>query len=98
MVEQMGISAKLYVKIPFVGRLQLADLQGTLTTGTQVQVNLFLASGTVTLFAKPNASGRHDLYINLVLTIKYLKKYNTGDIKLFGLPYARFVDIFLPLV
>jgi len=90
----MGISATLYAKIPFAGRIKLAEFKGSLISGISVKINLALAKGSAVVSAKPNASGKHDLYINLKLKIKFVKEFNTGDIKLFGLPYVHFFDVF----
>lgn len=93
--EQMGISAALKVKIPFVGSVTLVELKGSLITGAEGTINLVLAKGTVKVSAKPNSSGKHDLYIDeIAVDIKFLKKYAAKNIRLVGLPYVHLLKKF----
>lgn len=83
---ELSMSGSLYAKIPFVGRTVLANLKGSLDTGVTQNIDNPLAKGTVTFTTKQNSSGRHDLYANIDLDVKFVKKFSTGTIKLFTLP------------
>ena len=89
--SELNILATLYVNIPIVGRIELVKLVGSLLDeGVTENVNLAIAKGSVNVKARTNAVGKHDLYINLNLDIKFVKTFNTGDLKLLSLPYAHF--------
>ena len=76
-----------YAKIPFVGRIRLAGLNGDLASGSiTADINLALATGTVALTTEWNSSGTRDLYINADVDIKYIGKVSTGKLFLLTLP------------
>jgi hypothetical protein len=52
-----SVSLKIYVRIPIIGRVQNANLEGTLLTGITVAVNVAVPEGSAKLFVKINASG-----------------------------------------
>lgn len=85
--KDTSISAIFYFNIPFNGRLRLAEINGVLTEGIEISIDLALAKGSVKVSAKAKTSGRHDLYIDLDLAVKFLKEFHTGEMKLFELPF-----------
>jgi hypothetical protein len=89
-LTNLSASVALFVRVPIAGRIQLVTIGGSLTgDGVTAKVNLVLAKGTVTLYAKENGSGNHDLYIKVDLEIKFIRKISSGEHKLVTLPYVH---------
>ncbi|KAJ7586323.1 hypothetical protein C8J56DRAFT_1165386 [Mycena floridula] len=72
----------LYVNFPLWGRVNIAEIAGSLITGIAVQVDVILAKGTVKLYVKDRV-----LYINAALDLKFLGHFETGDLRLIPLPF-----------
>ena len=89
MSDKLFISATLYAKIPYIGRVELVKAVGSLLgAGVPVNINLVLASGSATVKAQKTASAlNYDLFINLSAKIKFVNNIKTGDLKLLTLPY-----------
>ncbi|KAJ7574923.1 hypothetical protein C8J56DRAFT_1124779 [Mycena floridula] len=82
----LSASLTLYVSIPIWGRVNIAEIAGSLITGITVQVDVKLAKGRVTVSTKVAAGGKHDLYIKATLDISIVGHFDTGELKLFTLP------------
>ena len=83
---ELTCSASFYVKIPYVGRTILANLNGDLASGITVDISLALATGTATLTTEENSSGTHDLYIDANVNVKFVGNVATGKLLLSTLP------------
>ena len=83
---ELSISASLYAKIPFVGRVLLTSLNGALSSGITASIDTALATGTVTSTTEQNSSGTHDLYISANLNVKFVGNIATDKFKLSTLP------------
>lgn len=83
---KLSMSALLYAKIPFVGKITLANLKGSLDAGVTQNINIILAKGTVTFTTQQSLPGRHDLYTSISLDVKFVKSISAGTVKLFTLP------------
>ncbi|KAJ7073737.1 hypothetical protein C8F01DRAFT_1242040 [Mycena amicta] len=85
--SSFSAAVTLYVNIPLAGRVSLTKIQGSLLTGITANINVVLASGNAVLSATPNGSGKHDLYIEAVLSITFVGDFKTpGRFKILTLP------------
>jgi hypothetical protein len=70
-------TGSIYAKVPFVGRVRLADFSGNLHDGITTPINVAVASGSITLGAS-SYNGTDWETINADLNIKFFGKVNTG--------------------
>ena len=83
----LAISASLYVRIPYIGRILVVSLSGDLGgAGVTATIDAIIAAGTATLTAEQNSSGTHDLYINANVNIKMIGNVNTDEFLLLTMP------------
>jgi hypothetical protein len=88
-------SAGLYVNIPLIGSVQLITIGGDLDGGgVGVTINVIVAQGTATLFARKNGSGTHDLYIAVQISVEFIGNVANDQIDLGALPYIHFFGNF----
>lgn len=86
--KTLVISAALYARIPSAGRVRLAGVAGSLLgAGVTTTINILLANGKAVFTASKNAKGKHDLYADATVTLKFVGKKSTGGRKfLYSLP------------
>jgi len=83
LISELTISATLYVNFPFVGRIDIAKIEGDLRAGFTIDSTQVLATGSASF-----SSAKHDLYIDLSQRIKYFGKLSTnGNLKLISFPF-----------
>jgi len=83
------ISAVLYARIPIAGRVRITGIEGSLLgEGVSVDVNVQLAHGKATFTASQNSSGKHDIFVEASVTIKFYGTISSsGKDRLFTLPF-----------
>ncbi|KAF8188912.1 hypothetical protein K438DRAFT_1972094 [Mycena galopus ATCC 62051] len=85
--SSLSASITLYVKIPLAGRVSLTKIEGSLINGLIANINVVLASGQAVLSAQVNGNGKHDLFINASLDIRFVGTFKTpGNFKILTLP------------
>ncbi|KAJ7898484.1 hypothetical protein B0H13DRAFT_2337420 [Mycena leptocephala] len=83
----LSASITLYVNIPLAGRVSLTKVEGSLITGITASINVVLATGKAVLSAQVGPSGKHDLYIQASLSIRFVGDFNTpGNFRILTLP------------
>ncbi len=93
--SDITVSAALFVNLPLVGSVQLITISGDLEgDGVKVTINIVVAQGTATLFARENSSGKHDLYINVELSVEFIGDIANAQVDLGPLPYVHFFGNF----
>lgn len=84
----LTVAAGLFVKIPIAGRVRISSIEGSLLNGAGVtaEINAIVAKGSAKLTAHRNDQGKHDLYIDLTLSVKFIGSISSGNLRLLTLP------------
>jgi hypothetical protein len=85
--SNLFLSAQFFVWAPIAGRVNVAEISGSLVDGqgAKAEFNVFVASGTITLYAKKN-NDKHDLYVSFSLTVSLYGPIAANDFLLVTLP------------
>lgn len=83
---ELGVKASVWVKAPFVGKVTLVSLEGSLRTGVTGSINVAVASGSITLSVKPDG-GKNTLYVRGEIKVALVGTKSFGDTKLITLPF-----------
>ncbi|KAG6848417.1 hypothetical protein H0H93_000385 [Arthromyces matolae] len=83
---KLAITATLYAKIPFIGRVKLVAISGSLLEGVDASFDLAVAKGELTLSVKA-VNGTHEVYVEGNAKVKYVKAITLDPTKLFTVPF-----------
>ncbi|CAE6446064.1 unnamed protein product [Rhizoctonia solani] len=89
--DNLEIRSTLFLTVPLVGKVTLVNFQGSLISGIAESVDIYVAQGSVRLYAKPqgNEFPLCALFIDLSLSVKFIGSTNVDNFRIVDLPILK---------